>query len=103
MNRIWVAEAQLDQPVEAYSMILSAREIRTALARRSIGITPIPAETSWSSTALDLRLAGELTTWKKPNAGGVAVPVCQLIFEWVDGTPEKGYTERFAIHGPKPA
>ncbi len=195
-------------------MILSDREIRAALARRSIGITPIPADTSWSSTALDLRLAAELTTWKKPNVGGVAVPVtpfdpnynfaqlhadfstpescaegfvlksgqfalgwtvekvclphqsrlaarvegksslarlgigvhvtaptihagfgfkpgdenypgnpiqleiwnagpldirldvnmpvCQLIFEWVDGTPEKGYTGRFAMQGPKP-
>jgi deoxycytidine triphosphate deaminase len=27
-------------------------------------------------------------------------PVCQLIFEIVDGTPEKGYEGRFSIQGP---
>lgn len=26
--------------------------------------------------------------------------VCQLIFEWVDGTPEKGYEGRFSLQGP---
>jgi dCTP deaminase len=28
------------------------------------------------------------------------LPICQLIFEEVHGTPEKGYTGRFAIQGP---
>ena len=28
------------------------------------------------------------------------MPICQLIFEWVDGTPEKGYAGRFAVQGP---
>ncbi len=27
-------------------------------------------------------------------------PICQLIFEIVDGTPEKGYAGRFSIQGP---
>src|SRR5437016_5093286 len=31
------------------------------------------------------------------------LPVCQLIFEWVDGTPEKGYGGRFNIQGPDAA
>src|SRR5262249_50894676 len=29
------------------------------------------------------------------------MPICQLIFEWVDGTPEKGYAGRFALQGPE--
>jgi dCTP deaminase len=29
------------------------------------------------------------------------MPICQLIFEWVDGTPEKGYAGRFALQGPQ--
>lgn len=30
------------------------------------------------------------------------MPICQLIFEVVDGTPEKGYAGRFSIQGPTP-
>ncbi len=29
--------------------------------------------------------------------------VCQLIFEWVDGTPEQGYHGQFRVQGPPPA
>ena len=29
------------------------------------------------------------------------MPICQLIFEWVDGTPEKGYAGRFNLQGPE--
>ncbi len=28
------------------------------------------------------------------------MPICQLIFEVVDGTPEKGYEGRFSVQGP---
>jgi hypothetical protein len=28
------------------------------------------------------------------------MPICQLIFEIVDGTPEKGYEGKFSIQGP---
>jgi dCTP deaminase len=56
-------------------MILSDREIRAALGRGALRISPdLPAE-AWSSTALDLRLAGEMIRWKKPKVGGVDVPV----------------------------
>ena len=27
--------------------------------------------------------------------------ICQLIFEWVDGTPEQGYSGQFAVPGPE--
>jgi dCTP deaminase len=29
--------------------------------------------------------------------------ICQLIFEWVDGTPEQGYHGQFRVQGPSPA
>jgi dCTP deaminase len=29
--------------------------------------------------------------------------ICQLIFEWVDGTPEQGYLGQFRLQGPPPA
>jgi len=28
------------------------------------------------------------------------MPICQLIFEIVDGTPEKGYEGKFSLQGP---
>jgi len=196
-------------------MILSDREIRAALARGVIHISPTPPPQAWSSTAVDLRLATEFVMWKKMSGGGAAMtispsspefdfpalsknfgeqrqippegfvfkpqtfllgwtieklrlpfrsrlaarvegksslarlgvgvhvtaptihagfgdiqanpeypsnpiqleiwnigpldivlhaemPICQLIFEWVDGTPEKGYEGRFSVQGPTP-
>jgi dCTP deaminase len=45
-------------------MILSDREIRSALERGAIWITPVPALGAFSSTAVDLTLAEELRVWK---------------------------------------
>jgi len=56
-------------------MILSDREIRAALSRGALKITPDPPASAWSSTALDLRLAKEIIRWQKPTVGGVQVPV----------------------------
>ncbi len=193
-------------------MILSDREVRLAIARDAIRIVPEPTAAAWSSTAVDLTLAGPLSCWRVPRgrkgpplicpfapdydftaltgqfsqevelteAGFVVeplsfvlgwtaewvrlphasriaarvegksslarlglgvhvtaptihagfgaaegaqppgssirleiwnigpfrvklergMPVCQLIFEWVDGTPEKGYAGQFRIQGP---
>lgn len=49
-------------------MILSDREIRAALVRDSMRITPDPRQDSdvWSSTALDLRLHEKLARWVFP-------------------------------------
>jgi len=43
----------------------------------------------WNVGPLDVRLATNM-------------PICQLIFEWVDGTPAKGYEGRFSVQGPTP-
>ena len=50
-------------------MILSDREIRAALDREAIRITPDPRADSsvWSATALDLRLDGQLARWELPE------------------------------------
>lgn len=56
-------------------MILSDREIRAGIARNAIKLEPLPSIEAWSSTALDLRLAGEITQWRKPKVGGVSVPI----------------------------
>jgi dCTP deaminase len=196
-------------------MILCDREIRAALARGAVRITPLPSLEKYSSTAVDLTLGRELRLWKNPPVAGVesrlrlsdsafnvtlvlehltdrvqippegytllpqqfvlgwtaeaiqlpprsrlaarvegksslarlglgvhvtaptvhagfgfkkdddqyagselqleiwnvgvlpivldpGIPICQLIFEFVDGTPEKGYEGQFAVQGPKP-
>jgi hypothetical protein len=48
-------------------MILSDREIRLALARGSIRITPFPGANVWSSTAIDLTLDGQVLRRKPPG------------------------------------
>ena len=56
-------------------MILSEREIKAAMARGAINLDPEPPIEAWSSTAVDLRLAAEITLWNAPTVGGVPVPV----------------------------
>jgi dCTP deaminase len=41
----------------------------------------------WNVGPLDVKLEADM-------------PICQLIFEIVDGTPEKGYEGRFSLQGP---
>lgn len=46
-----------------FNMILSDREIRAALERGAVRITPVPALSAFSSTALDLTLGPQLSIW----------------------------------------
>ena len=57
-------------------MILSDREIRAAMERGALKITPKPEADAWSSTAVDLRLAKDLVQWKSPGGDGVEAVVC---------------------------
>src|SRR5438552_6339853 len=57
-------------------MILSDREIRAALSRGALRITPDPPAEAWTSTALDFHLAKDLVLWKRPSGGGVEAVVC---------------------------
>ena len=64
-------------------MILSDREIRAAVARGAVRITPDPAPEAWSSTALDLRLAKVLTVWQSPGGKGMQAIICPFDPEFV--------------------
>lgn len=57
-------------------MILSDREIKAALARGALKLTPEPPTEAWSSTAVDLRLPRELVLWRRPGGAGVEAVVC---------------------------
>lgn len=57
-------------------MILSDREIKAALARGALKLTPEPPVEAWSSTAVDLCLAKELVMWRRPGGAGVEAVVC---------------------------
>src|SRR5438105_611664 len=52
-------------------MILSDREIRAALERRAVRITPAPAAELFSSTAVDLTLDVELRIWRSTAEAGL--------------------------------
>jgi hypothetical protein len=56
-------------------MILCDREIRAALARHAITITPDPRldPLLWSSTALDLHLGDQISFWDLARPGAPAV------------------------------
>ncbi|MHB1787781.1 MAG: dCTP deaminase [Acidimicrobiales bacterium] len=59
-------------------MILSDREIQAALREGVILIDPAPAETLFSSTALDLTLDGVLLRWREPgnHPSGQPIKLC---------------------------
>lgn len=86
-------------------MFLSDREIRAALSRGALRVTPHPPADAWSSTALDMRLAKDLLLWKKPSHGSVESVICpsheEFDFEFVKRTysepiqiPNTGYVLR---------
>lgn len=62
-------------------MILSDREIRAAVGRDFLRVTPQPPPEAWSSTAVDLTLAPKLRRWKAPRGGGM-----KMEFEPADPT-----------------
>jgi dCTP deaminase len=55
-------------------------------------------DSSHEGSALQLEIwnVGTLSIILDPG-----IPICQLIFEEVHGTPEKGYAGRFAVQGPE--
>lgn len=63
-------------------MILSDREIKAALSRGAISISPKPDEPAWSSTAVDLKLDRQLVFLRKPTIAGVPSPVSPSNSEW---------------------
>ncbi len=56
-------------------MILSDREVRAAVQRQFIGVTPCPpaSDKRWASTTLDLTLAAEVRPWGPQGGSGAHV------------------------------
>lgn len=52
-------------------MILTDREILSALAKRQICIDPRPSPDAFSSTSVDLTLSSEIRIWKQVHQAGV--------------------------------
>jgi dCTP deaminase len=55
-------------------MILTDREIQSAIQTQQIRIDPSPDAAAYSSTSLDLTLAGKARSWKAP-IGGVQIAI----------------------------
>jgi dCTP deaminase len=80
-------------------MILSDREIRAAIERGAIAITPVPNESDWTSTAIDLTLDYDIRAWRNPRGK-------KLIRTIVDPTASKfnldelllAHSELFDLH-----
>ena len=57
-------------------MILSDREIKLALRRGHLRITPLPSDKAIASTSVDLTLHEEISSWTpRPERTGAAVTV----------------------------
>jgi dCTP deaminase len=78
-------------------MILSDREIRAALARDALRLTPLPPPEAWSSTAIDLRLARELVLWRRPGGPGVEAVVFPARPDYSFDTVRQTYADRINI------
>jgi dCTP deaminase len=92
-----------------YRSRLAARvEGKSSLARLGLGVhvTAPTIHAGFGATDLAPGFAGnpiQLEIWNTGPLRVVLRPgmsVCQLIFEWVDGTPEQGYRGQFVIQGP---
>ncbi len=90
------------------SRIAARVEGKSSLARLGIGvhITAPTIHAGFGYKIGDENYPGSPLQLEMWNAGPLDVklmagmPICQLIFEIVDGTPEKGYEGRFNIQGP---
>jgi dCTP deaminase len=91
------------------SRIAARVEGKSSLARLGLGIH-ITAPTihagfgyadrdpDWVGNPIQLEI---WNTGPKPICLKRGMPICQLIFEWVDGTPEQGYRGQFTHQGPE--
>lgn len=78
-------------------MILSDREIKAAIARGSLKVTPAPPDDAWSSTAVDLRLAKELVLWMPSGANGASSVICPASENYDFNTIRNQHSERMEI------
>jgi dCTP deaminase len=93
------------------SRIAARVEGKSSLARLGLGVH-VTAPTihagfgyadrhpEWLGNPIQLEI---WNTGPKPIILKRGMKICQLIFEWVDGTPEQGYHGQFRVQGPLPA
>ena len=93
------------------SRIAARVEGKSSLARLGLGVH-VTAPTihagfgyadrhpAWVGNPIQLEI---WNTGPKPIILKRGMKICQLIFEWVDGTPEQGYHGQFRVQGPPPA
>lgn len=93
------------------SRIAARVEGKSSLARLGLGVH-VTAPTihagfgyadrnpDWPGNPIQLEI---WNTGPLPVALKRGMRICQLIFEWVDGTPEQGYHGQFRVQGPVPA
>jgi dCTP deaminase len=93
------------------SRIAARVEGKSGLARLGLGVH-VTAPTihagfgyadrnpDWAGNPIQLEI---WNTGPKPILLKRGMRICQLIFEWVDGTPEQGYHGQFRVQGPAPA
>jgi dCTP deaminase len=101
----WTAE-RIQLP---HTARLAARvEGKSSLARLGLGVhVTAPTIHAGFGVSEDPQHAGSSIRLEIWNIGPFRIklekgmPICQPIFEWVDGTPEKGYTGQFARQGPE--
>lgn len=80
-------------------MILSDREIRAAVDRNFVRITPPPDADAWSSTAVDLKLSSLLLQWKLASGGGLAMEFRPADPEFDFPQIVNQYTDRIEMDG----
>ena len=92
-----------------HSSRLCARvEGKSSLARLGLGVH-VTAPTIHAGFGMGQDLAGDCLQHEIWNVGPLAIelaygmPICQLIFEEVHGTPSQGYQGQFLDQGPTPA
>jgi dCTP deaminase len=90
------------------SRIAARVEGKSSLARLGLGVhvTAPTIHAGFGFSDLDPSFVGspiQLEIWNTGPLPVILRPglrICQLIFEWVDGTPEQGYSGQFSFQGP---
>jgi len=101
----WTVE-RIQLPHE--SRIAARVEGKSGVARLGLGIhvTTPTIQAGFGATG-DPNYLGSSLQLEIWNIGPLRIkleqgmPICQLIFEWVDGTPEQGYAGRLNLQGPE--
>ena len=80
-------------------MVLTDREIQSAIEHRHIRIEPTPDVTFYSSTSLDLTLSSFLSVWRTANVPGLDQVVCPAAEGYQYSQLSKAFSESKQI-GP---